>query len=304
MLDLKKLQYLDAIYRHGSFTRASEELFVSQPAISTAISALEKELGLVLLTRAGKNIAFTPAGEQFMLHVKKILDYCTDAEKAVAEMSDIGNRTMRLGISPTVGAPLLHLMHSRFLTRWPDARIHLHEGSMRNNMEKLNGDIIDLSYNALPEPSERGNLVTIPVASCEICVLMHPDHPFVELERIPIERLAGEKLVMLENKARIHEVMIREFSMAGIVPDVVSTHEQIICMLNMIQLGNYLGFIDADSGYHAMGCDHLVIRPFENPVHFEVGFFWKEGKYLPRIALDLIDLAKKLLEKQATGETV
>ncbi len=289
MLDLKKLQYLDAIYRYGSFTRASEELFVSQPAISAAISALERELGLILLSRAGKNITFTPAGEQFMLHVKRILQDCTDAEKAMESLSETGNRTLRLGISPTVGAPVLNLLHSVMMIRWPDARLHLHEGSMRNNMEKLISNIIDLSYNALPDASDHQNVRTIPVTSREICVLLHPDHPFSRCRSIPISTLAGEKLVMLESKARIHEVMIREFLKAGIMPEIVSSHEQIICMLNMIQLGEYIGFIDVDSDYHAMGCESLAIRPFEEPVFFDVGFFMKEGKNLPGIALDLID---------------
>lgn len=66
MLDLKRLQYLDAVYRYRNFTRASEELFVSQPAISAAVSSLEKQLGVKLIVRTPKAVEFTDAREQFI----------------------------------------------------------------------------------------------------------------------------------------------------------------------------------------------------------------------------------------------
>jgi len=62
-MDLQKLMYLEAIYRLGSFTRASEELHVSQPAITKAIKSLEKHLGVELILRDSKSVSFTEAGE-------------------------------------------------------------------------------------------------------------------------------------------------------------------------------------------------------------------------------------------------
>ena len=59
MLDLRRLQYLDAVYRYRNFTRASEELFVSQSTISVAIKAMEEELGVKLIIRTPKEVTFT-----------------------------------------------------------------------------------------------------------------------------------------------------------------------------------------------------------------------------------------------------
>ena len=63
MLDIKRLQYLVAVYRYHSFTRASEELFVSQSAISMAIKSLEAELGVQLIVRSPQNVDFTQEGK-------------------------------------------------------------------------------------------------------------------------------------------------------------------------------------------------------------------------------------------------
>ena len=73
-MDLKKLRYLEAIYRLKSYTKAAEELFISQPSLSNAIHALEKELGVSLIDRSRQPLRFTFEGERFMWHVYKILE--------------------------------------------------------------------------------------------------------------------------------------------------------------------------------------------------------------------------------------
>ena len=110
MLDIKKLTYLDAVYRHKNFTKASEELYISQPAISTAISSLDKEYKVRLLTRTPKDVSFTPEGEKFMIHVSRILSNCREAQQALADMSEETRNTLRLGISPTLGAEFLPML--------------------------------------------------------------------------------------------------------------------------------------------------------------------------------------------------
>lgn len=293
MLDLRRLQYLDAVYRYRSFTKASEELYVSQPAISSAISAMEKELGVVFIIRNTKDITFTPAGEQLMVHAKKILQSCSQAEADLKEWSGIESRTMRLGISPTVGSSILKLVYSKLVLKWDSARIYLDEGSMLNHVEKIKNNLLDLSYNALPDFPEQYGLTTIPITSYEIRVLLKPNHPLAKLPRIPISALENEKLVMLDDKSRTYEAVVSEFIRLGIVPNIVSQHEQIICMLNMIQSDNYVGFID--NGYFPLDRHNFALVPFEQPIRFDVGFFMQERKSVSRIAADLIELTKKII---------
>ena len=80
MLDLKRLTYLTALYRHRSYTKASEELFVTQPAISLAVKALEQQTGIQLLDRQANGVVFTPEGEQYVLHAQHILQECEKTE--------------------------------------------------------------------------------------------------------------------------------------------------------------------------------------------------------------------------------
>ena len=102
MLDFRRLQYLYAVYRYRNFTRASEELFVSQSTISTAIKSLEDDLGVRLIVRTPKEVIFTYEGEQFLLCVRKILQDCQEAETRMADLSETKNQILHLGVSPTL----------------------------------------------------------------------------------------------------------------------------------------------------------------------------------------------------------
>lgn len=100
MLDLKRLTYLTALYHHRSYTKASEELFVTQPAISLAVKALERQTGIQLLDRQANGVVFTPEGEQYVLHAQHILQECEKTETILQELSTQWQQTLHLGISP------------------------------------------------------------------------------------------------------------------------------------------------------------------------------------------------------------
>ena len=108
MLNLKRLQYLDAVYQYKNFTQASEALYVSQPAISSAVQALEEELGVRLVVRSSKGVTFTYEGEQFMIWARRILSTCEAAENAMRDLA--GTAEQRRTVA-RMGQELLDLLH-------------------------------------------------------------------------------------------------------------------------------------------------------------------------------------------------
>lgn len=295
MLDIKRLRYLEAVYRCRNFTRASEELFVSQPAISAAISSLEKDLKVKLVVRTPKEVTFTLEGERFMSHALRILRECREAEELMEDLSGTGSRTLCLGVSPTLGGQLLPLIYSDFLPARPGAILMLDEGSMANHIEKIQNDILDLSYNGLPTHADPAQLRLFPITSVEICAVMNPDHPLAVHDTLPITALEGQPIVLLDTKSIIRRKVMAELESNGVVPKVVSCHEQIISMINMIHLGNCIGFLNVDSSHRAMGCEGLAIRSFSVPISFDTGYIARAGKHLPPFARQLIDYTRQIL---------
>ena len=150
MLELKQLRYLQAVYRYKNFTRASEVCFVSQPAISAAVTVLEKELDVKLVNRSPKRVDFTIEGEKFMFYVDRILNGVQDAENAMQAYSEAGNNKLHLGVSPTLATQLLPQIYQTFLSKWPKASVYIREGSQKVQMKLLDTEMMDLVYNALP----------------------------------------------------------------------------------------------------------------------------------------------------------
>ncbi len=294
MLDIKKLTYLDAVYRHKNFTKASEELYISQPAISTAISSLEKEYKVRLLTRTPKDVSFTPEGEKFMIHVSRILSNCREAQQALADMSEETRNTLRLGISPTLGAEFLPMLYDELFPAWPNARIFIDEGTCQNHIDHLKAGVINLAYNGIPTSIDTDSLEILPVTTSEICVLMHPDHPLSDRETVSIKELESEMLAMLGSSSIMRSLVLREFEKQGCIPNIVSNHEQISCMIQMIHLGNYIGFINTNKRHFASGCQNLVIRPLSDPVYMQAGFIKKKGKTLTRLEDEVVSFVKSM----------
>ena len=288
MLNLKRLQYLDAVYQYKNFTQASEALYVSQPAISSAVQALEEELGVKLVIRSSKGVTFTYEGEQFMIWVRRILSTCEAAENAMQDLAGTAEQRLRLGISHVLTNPVVPMIFSTFLADHPKAQIYLNEGSMNKHVEMVLGELQDLAYNAFPTTPETEELEKIPVSTMEIHAVLHPEHPLAQLERIPIALLGKEKLIMMDDQSKVNELMNQEFERHQVIPDILFKYDQVLCMANLVRSCRYVGIISVAAGQQALGCEGLAIRPFAEPLVFDVGFLIKKGRYLPRLGWELI----------------
>ena len=82
--------------------------------------------------------------------------------------------------------------------------------------------------------------------------------------------------------------MSREFERHLVIPDILFNYDQVLCMANLVRSCRYVGIISVAQGQQALGCEGLAIRPFEEPVVFDVGFFLKKGRYLPKLGWELI----------------
>src|ERR1700716_666619 len=102
-MDLPRLRVFQAVADHGSFSRAARALFLSQPAVTQHIHALEAELGVPLFDRIGRRTSLTPAGASLARHVPQILGMVRAAEAAARQAGGESSRTLRLGVSGAVG---------------------------------------------------------------------------------------------------------------------------------------------------------------------------------------------------------
>ena len=289
MIEMRQLMYLDAVYKYKNFTKASRALYVSQPTISAAVRAMEQELGLTLIERTPKSVIFTSAGEALMVRIRRLLSDYGDILAEANELSQKANFTLRLGIASILSSDIFPLIYKDFLSQHRELTIRLDEDSAHGHIKKLLDEELDLAFNGLPENLDLNELSAIPVCEREIKLIMHSSHPLAALDRIPVETLDGENISMLSSPGVMGQVLEKAFSDHALQPNVVSEHSQIHGMLEMVLTGCSIGFVNlAPEATTMMKYEDLVLRSFDEPLTFMVGFMMKKRKYIPPVCKELI----------------
>lgn len=93
---------------------------------------------------------------------------------------------------------------------------------------------------------------------------------------------------MMDVQSKVCRVMTQEFERYQITPNIVLNYNQILCMVNLVWSCRHVGIISAVEGQRVPGCEGLVLRPFQEPLVFDVGIFMKKGRYLPKLGWELI----------------
>ena len=213
MLDFRRLQYLDAVYRYRNFTRASEELFVSQSTISMAIKSLEEELGVRLLERTRRGVELTAAGKLLYARAGSLLSYARSTQREVAAA---GTRpVLRLGITSTTVDLILPAI-ARFAQRCPQVRFEVHDGASYTLLQYLLDGILDVSVARTPLRLEE---VHSAVLGSEPMIAAFPPSQGPEPEaQLKLEALTQRPLILY----RRYEELIREaFHSRGLQPEIL-----------------------------------------------------------------------------------
>src|SRR5579884_1879409 len=145
-MDLARLRVFQAVAEHGSFSRAARSLYLSQPAVTQHIQALEAELGVPLFDRLGRRIALTPAGLVLAQHVPPILGAVRAAEVAAREAGGEASRVLRLGVSETLATYVLPPLLGEFLRRLPEAELRLTVADSAELLGGLLNNTVELSF--------------------------------------------------------------------------------------------------------------------------------------------------------------
>ncbi len=146
-LELKQIKYFQAVVRLGSFSKAAEECYISQSAISQQIRALERELGVTLLKRENRRFSLTPAGEHFY---KQSLILTADFDRLCRETVRIANGndfSLRIGYLKGYGGAEFQKAVAEFTAKYPDISVDMRGGNHEDLYEWLRTDSVDLVLN-------------------------------------------------------------------------------------------------------------------------------------------------------------
>ncbi|WP_347554138.1 LysR substrate-binding domain-containing protein [Robbsia sp. KACC 23696] len=152
VIEIRELRSFVHIARVGSFSRASAELYIAQPALSRQIAKLEEELGTPLFVRYGRGVRLTSAGARLLERAEMIISYVAQASEHVRASPDRLTGRIAIGMPPAVGARVSAPIVGTFRERWPEVALHVREGLSSSLQEWLLDRRVDLAivYNQPP----------------------------------------------------------------------------------------------------------------------------------------------------------
>ncbi len=234
-MELRHLIYFEAAARHQHISRAAAELTVAQPALSKQIRDLERELGVELFERVGRNVRLTEAGQALLDHARAIL---AQVEAARAEMRErVGLRRGRasIGAPPTVGTHLLPGILALFNQRYPGLEIWMREGGTQMLLKLLEAGELDLAVVTLPVADR--TLAISPLFTEELVIVVSPAHPLAGQELVALADLVDQPFLLNPQGYEIRDIALAACRQAGFTPRVVLDGGEIDMVLSMAAAG-------------------------------------------------------------------
>ena len=237
----RQLKVLEAVARHSSFTRAAEELHLTQPAVSMQIKQLESAIGLPLFEQVGKRIFLTDAGRTMRHYSRAMTQQLAEAKDALEELKGNEGGHFKISVASTVNYYATRLLAS-FCREHPGVRVSLDVTNRETLLRQLDSNETDIAL--MGQPPEGLDVVAEPFKDNPLVVIASPDHRLVRRRKtVPLSELEGETFIIREEGSGTRLAMERFFAEFGITPSSRIELNSNEALKQSVEAGLGLGFV-------------------------------------------------------------
>lgn len=191
-MELRQLRYFVAVAETGNISAAAKKIFLTQPALSRQIKALEDEIGQCLLERRAHSIHLTPLGESLLHDARELLQH---ADQVLERARDAGRGVrLRVGYAPSLASGILSAAVANFTQAHPKAKVELFDLSSGEMLVELQSDKLDIIVTVESDTKTPGMKWT-PLVRTAWKLAVNHKHPFARRQRITPDQLASEPLL-------------------------------------------------------------------------------------------------------------
>lgn len=282
-MELRQLRYFVTLAEELHFGRAARRLHITQPPLSMAIAALERELGVRLFARAPRRVTLTHAGAAFFEQARLLLARAQDAVELAraADRGAVGR--LRIGFMSGSIYTLLPPLLREYASRYPEVQLELRELPMPEQLLQLRRGELDLGV--VRPPVEDAELEAETVFEEPLVVALPRGHRLARLSRIAVQRLAGEPFVMFQRRPGLvmHHLVLRFCLQHGFAPRVVQEVAQSHAVVGLVSAGIGVALVpESIQGTRLRG---VVYRPLAEPSPpVLTALVWRRGDGSPVLA--------------------
>jgi LysR family transcriptional regulator, low CO2-responsive transcriptional regulator len=281
-ITFRQLQIFEAVARHLSYTRASEALHLTQPAVSMQIKQLEHSVGLPLFEQLGKKVFLTEAGHEFSRYAKAITAQLDELQQVVNEMKGLQRGRLTIAVASTANYFAPRLL-ATFCKQHGEVKVSLDVTNREQLLKGLVENRTDLVI--MGQPPEEMDLIADRFMDNPLVVIAPPDHPLAAVRKIPLERLHEETFLVREQGSGTRSAVERFFTANQLELSTTMEMSSNEAIKQGVEAGLGLGIVSLHTLGMELALQRLVVL---DVVNFPVMRYWyivyRSGKRLSLVA--------------------
>ncbi len=289
-MDIASLQAFVAIAKYGSFSLASEHLFLTQPAISKRISSLESELNTPLFDRINRKVSLTEAGKALLPRAHQLVLDIDDCKRAVTNLSSQVSGTLSIGTSHHIGLHRLPPVLTQFTSLYPDVDLDLQFMDSEAACREIARGNLEMALVTLPlEPIK--DIRTKLIWPDPLSVIVNKDHPLVNLKSISLKQLAEHKAVLPSQGTFTREIIEHVMKKHDIKIKVSLTTNYLETINMLVSVG--LGWSILPDKMLSHDIKPINVKSLN--ISRELGIVWHSKRTLSNAAISMHNILKNQL---------
>ena len=273
-MKLNQLRYFVAVCNTGSFTIASEQLYVSRPAVAQAVHELETEFGGNLFYRYNNKIELTENGAWLFEKAQELLRQADSLSNELhARFQD--KTIVNIGVAPMIGNLYVYRILNAFSQEKNNFQLNIDEAGSLEIRKKVENNTVELGVCILEEKSPKYNSQKL--FDAELKYFVHKNHPLANRSFIDFQGLANQKFCLLKKDSYQNEFVQSKLVELGVPFEVVMYSSQLSSIITMLGYGNCGAFLFGDAAQYDSS---IVGIPLSTLLRLPVGVIWNRRQVL------------------------
>jgi len=291
-MKITQLEYFIKVCEYGSINLAAKKMFVSQPAITTSINALEEELNINLFTRQKGKLLLTKEGDFFLKNIKPIINEL-DLLKNKMQSFNKAKNLIKIGVPPMIGAFLFTKIYKEFISLYPNVTFEIYEGGSLQMPQYIDNKVTELALTIYNENINAYNHINIYETS--LVFIVSRENALASKKEVDINDIKDTPLILMKEGSFQNNYVHNLFDSIQAKPNVILYSSQLQTIKNFVKMNAGGAFIFKD--LITKEDDDIVGIKVKGKFDFKICLFWSKNLLLYRGALDFINYCSKLKVK-------
>ncbi|HID48535.1 MAG TPA: LysR family transcriptional regulator [Chromatiales bacterium] len=289
----RRLQVFQTVARQLSFTKAAEELHMTQPAVTFQVRQLEEQFNTRLFDRTHNRISLTEAGQRVLKYADQIFVLYSEMDNAVRELTGDVSGVLMLGASTTIAEYMLPVLLGDFKTEYPDITIRLKVSNTDGIVSQVENNTIDLGV--VEAPVNNKNLVVEKCRTDHLVLIAPPGHELAGERVVPLQKVTDYPFICREEGSGTREVMIESMEKAGMAANSLQVAMELgslEAIKGAVEAGMGISILSSATIQKELRLGSLVAVQLDPPIDRPFSFVHQKQKFRVRAMDELLTFAR------------